>query len=340
MKKIHLGAAVAAVCAGSMIAGCGSSGGTSSADASASGATASGTTAYSGTINVGVAFAAPEQMLWFIAQDKGYFKKQGLDVNVQIVPSAQALSALASGSIQFFATQAPQIDGGILNNIPVKIVGTWALHSDACFFAQPGIKSVADLKGKSVAASAAGAFSTVFAQLAVESAGLKIPGDVTAVPVTDPVGAFAGGQIAGFVANPVQQAQLKAKLPGSSCIHSYKDVDWPGAEVGGYTPFITAHKDATVGVLTALNQALKDWNSNPALAKQTEQKYINVTDQSLLDAGYTGATATFTKSVEGVPADVEKNVLKVLNAHGVPAAGSAKASSLIDGSYAAKIKNQ
>ena len=92
-----------------------------------------------------------------LAREAGLFKKHGLDVSLKKIPQASRSLALASGDIQCAATTVETWAVWNANGVPAKqIVQLDKSYGADGIVARPGIKSVQDLKGKSVAASTPG----------------------------------------------------------------------------------------------------------------------------------------------------------------------------------------
>lgn len=97
----------------------------------------------------------PGQAKLYIAQDKGYFAEQGLDVElVEFTNSADGLAAVRAGKLDFgtFGATAPLFH--IAKGADIRIVG--GVHNeDAALVTTPEkagqIKTVQDLKGKKIA---------------------------------------------------------------------------------------------------------------------------------------------------------------------------------------------
>lgn len=92
-----------------------------------------------------------------LAKEAGIFKKHGLDVTITKVPQASRHLALASGDIQCAATTVETwIVWNAAGVATTQIFQLDVSHGADGIAAKPGIEKVADLKGKSVAASAPG----------------------------------------------------------------------------------------------------------------------------------------------------------------------------------------
>jgi NitT/TauT family transport system substrate-binding protein len=92
-----------------------------------------------------------------LAREAGLFKKHGLDVTIKKIPQKDRHLALASGDIQCAATTVETWIVWTANGIPT----TQIFQLDKSYGAdgmvvKPGIEKIADLKGRTVAASAPG----------------------------------------------------------------------------------------------------------------------------------------------------------------------------------------
>ena len=92
-----------------------------------------------------------------LAKQVGIFKKHGLDVTLPKIPQASRALALASGDIQCAATTLETWVVWNANGVPAKeLFQLDKSYGADGMVARGDIKSVADLKGKAVAASAPG----------------------------------------------------------------------------------------------------------------------------------------------------------------------------------------
>lgn len=92
-----------------------------------------------------------------LAKEAGIFKKNGLDVNIVKVPQASRHLALASGDIQCAATTVETwIVWNAAGVATTQIFQLDMSHGADGMVVRPDIASIADLKGKTIAASAPG----------------------------------------------------------------------------------------------------------------------------------------------------------------------------------------
>lgn len=137
-----------------------------------------------------------------IAEQLGYFKAEGLDVEISdFAGGSQALRALIGGS-------ADVVSGAFEHTINMQAKGQYIrafVLQGRCpqivlgvnTKAMPGYKSVADLKGKKIGVTAPGSSTNMMANFVLAKAGLK-PTDVSFVGVgagAGAIAAFRSGQI-------------------------------------------------------------------------------------------------------------------------------------------------
>jgi len=214
-----LGVGAAALALALVAAACGGGSDDTSDDASGAPAAKPITLAFS---------AWPGWFPWQVAEEKGFFAKNGVTVNLKYFDSyTDSLNALATGNVD--------ANSQTLNDTLASVAGgadeTIVLTNDNStgndqIIAKPGITSVADLKGKTVAAEQ-GTVDHYLLLLALAKAGLTEK-DVTFKPLlTDAAAAaFVAGQVdAVGVFAPFTTTALG--LAGSKPIAT--SADFPGA---------------------------------------------------------------------------------------------------------------
>jgi NitT/TauT family transport system substrate-binding protein len=172
--------------------------------------------------------AWPGWFPWQIAADEGLFAKNGVTVELKYFDSyTDSLNALATGSIdansQTLNDTLASVAGGATESI--VLVNDNSTGNDE-IIARPGIDSIADLKGKTVAAEQ-GTVDHYLLLLALQKAGLSEK-DITFRPLTTDAAAAA------FVAGKVDAVGVFAPftttalgLKGSKAVAT--STDFPGA---------------------------------------------------------------------------------------------------------------
>lgn len=171
----------------------------------------------------------PGSYWWLAVNDLGYFKKQGVDVDVKLFSNyADGLSALMSGNIDMFVPALADIIPGYVSgaNIKVVMVQDFSAGADG-LIASSKIKSVKDLKGKNVAIEFGGS-DHLFLLKCLENAGLSDK-DVNLVNMStgDASNAFIAGQVdAAAVWEP--SLSMAQKATGGNILATSKDEPYVG----------------------------------------------------------------------------------------------------------------
>lgn len=110
--------------------------------------------------------------MYHIAQDKGYFAAEGLDVDVVVAGGGVATPALISGDAQFTGSPGAAIPA-ILKGAPVKLVLVTQGHPSYQLWAgDPAIKTLADLKGRQIGVISRGNSTEAATRKVIQAAGV------------------------------------------------------------------------------------------------------------------------------------------------------------------------
>ena len=135
-----------------------------------------------------LAFPAMGSMMLDVLTERGIDKKHGIQVEA-VSQSAIPVyyGSIANGDADLIVGGPLVFQKMILEGVPIKILATWApLNALAVITADPAIKSLADLKGKSLAAAVGSAEYQVTAIYA-RKLGLNLGTDVTVVSAAPPL---------------------------------------------------------------------------------------------------------------------------------------------------------
>lgn len=156
--------------------------------------------------------AAPSiaEMPFRIAQSKGFYRDEGLDVEVIFIRGAVGMQALLGGSVDFSSASGSTIAAAV-RGIPVKLVFIASAKPQFDMVAQKDLRSIADLKGKFVGISSRGGAIDLLTQLMVQKNGLVPNKDVTSLVIggqEDTVLALRAGRIAAALLTPPRPIML------------------------------------------------------------------------------------------------------------------------------------
>ena len=220
----------------------------------------------------------PGWVAWYVAEQKGMFKKHGADVKlVWFANYTDSISALSSGQLDANSQTWSDTLGPLAKGIPIKavLVNDNSAGNDA-LMVSPKIKDFKALKGKSVALEQYSVSHFVLA-IALTKNGMK-PSDVKIVnlPAGDAAAAFLAGRVdAAVVWNPwVNQIQQSGK---GRALFTSKDMPGlvPDLLVAQEKAIKDKRKDL-VGMIKAWFEAEAFIRSKPDEAAQIMAKVVSM----------------------------------------------------------------
>jgi NitT/TauT family transport system substrate-binding protein len=272
-----------------------------------------------------------------VAQASGTFKKYGLDVSATQLTSSAATAALVSGQIDFYLGGAAAIAAHV-HGADIIYVGDMIDKTAQWLEVSKDIHSFADLKGKKIAVGQPGAFGDILIRKLADENGLKVGSDIQELYNNDDAAENAelltGKVSAAIVSSPAnEQAEAQgavqlidfSKDPNSRLIAPGMAVSRKFAEANPNTV-----KAFISGYLEGLKRALDD----PTYAKSVFAKAANLSDQSVIDSGYTSNAPLWNKDLT-VPESPISLVLKYTSA--LKNTSSFQPSDFYDNSYVKSV---
>ena len=155
-------------------------------------------------VRFSVSAASIAEVPFRIANIKGFYRDEGLDVEVILIRGAVGMQALLGGSVDYTSASGSTIAAAV-RGIPVKLVFIASAKPQFDLISQPQIRSIADLKGKHLGISSRGGAVDLLTQLIVQKNGLVPNKDVVSLVVggqEDTVLALRTGRIAAALLTP------------------------------------------------------------------------------------------------------------------------------------------
>lgn len=193
-----------------------------------------------------------------LAKEAGIFEKNGLDVSLKKIPQASRGLALASGDIQCAATTVETWLVWNANGVPAKqIFQLDKSHGADGMVVRGDVSSVADLKGKTIAASAPGTSPYFFLAWILNENGLKLS-DVRVVNLEPGPAAqafIAGQNDAAMTYEPYLSSVRNAPDAGRIIATT---IDYPAVmDTFGCTPtFLEQNPEAAKALAQSYSEAL------------------------------------------------------------------------------------
>ncbi len=115
------------------------------------------------SVHIGIASRSPNPMPYFVAQERGFFRQEGLEVEIIFMKAIQVIQSLLGGSIEFGAATGTAVSAAV-NGADVRVVLALNDKPDFDLIARPNITSVQQLRGKKIGVSAAGSLGEILAR--------------------------------------------------------------------------------------------------------------------------------------------------------------------------------
>ena len=196
-----------------------------------------------------------------VAQQLGYFRDEGLSVEMRTVPSGGPVlvAMLVSGEVDLILSGIEAQMTAIAAGAPAVIVGTILDRLDYALAGAKGLTSVEDLRGKLVATTGAGTQSEFAVVEALRRLGLERNRDYSIRAVgSSPVrlSALYSGQIDAVPLGAEDRVQVEAD--GFPILVEVGKVlpEFPFTALAASQPFATAKPEQTAGLLRAVGRGM------------------------------------------------------------------------------------
>jgi NitT/TauT family transport system substrate-binding protein len=224
--------------------------------------------------------------------ENGYFKREGLDVQVTRYPgSPTAMRALLSGDADVVEVGGDTALLAMESGAQIDILMSPVARSTDVVVAKAPIASIPDLKGKSFAVSAPGSPGDVLGRLLLQKNGVD-PAQVQFVGLgapADRIKALLGGKVDStsatiLVIEPVLEAIAKGEVKVlASMGEQFPAI--PLSYIVASETVIKSRRDALIRFVRAEIEGLRWAQANPDEAARTAVRYIRETPVTILGAG-------------------------------------------------------
>jgi ABC-type nitrate/sulfonate/bicarbonate transport system substrate-binding protein len=142
-------------------------------------------------IRISMTGFAGQFMTFPLAQKRGFLKEEGVEAEIIRIAAAAGRAALASGEVDYSTGIGGTAIGGALSGIPIKVVACYVPSPVLALVSRPEYKTVASLKGKTVAVLIAGGVAHFAARQIAKHFGLDAEKDLKYLAVGAPDARFA-----------------------------------------------------------------------------------------------------------------------------------------------------
>jgi NitT/TauT family transport system substrate-binding protein len=224
----------------------------------------------------------------YVAEDKNFFKEEGLDVLLVLFNAgATNLQALIGGDVQIMGSAFVETIGGRAAGLDVT--NFWGICNLMPFqlYSQPGFKSMKEARGKRFAISRFGSLTDFLTRATLRHFGLDAK-DVTILQIGSTPARFAAltakGVDASIVWFPVTEI---AKSQGYNKLLDLKEIfpEWPYETFAAKESWLNKEKDQVTKFLRAYQKGVKYTRENKDDAVRIMRKHVKM-DPAYAPAGY------------------------------------------------------
>jgi ABC-type nitrate/sulfonate/bicarbonate transport system substrate-binding protein len=279
---------------------------------------------------IGFGLASVNALYWplYVAKARGFDRIENVDLDlVQLGSSARVVQATVSGSIQVGLGSPDSVISAAAQGADMVMFGGNINKPIYGVIARPEIRSLEDLRGKTVGASALTTGEVVFLKTVLARNGLEAGRDYDVLVAGGPperLVALKAGSIAATVLIEPQESQLIAEgYPRLARTGDYFP-EYQFHVFFGMRDWLTANEDATVRFLKMLIRS-NQWLRDPANREEAAQILVDATSSDLALARAT--YDSYVVEQQAFPREAELSLSAtqaVINTLGEPAPDAAK----------------
>ena len=255
-------------------------------------ATAAPAAAFSGppvSLKVSYSNVIADNLPEWMALDGGFFKQNGLDVQLDNIVSSTGIPALLSGQVQVAQLGGSETLSAAAGGGDLVIIGIIGPVYPFVFMAPASITAIDQIKGKKIGVSNMGSSSDIATRVMLRQVNLDPEKDVTIVAVgslENRVAALVNGAIDGGLAQPPDQLVLEDK--GFHVIYDLAAQKLPsvGTAVVVQRSWLNANHDVAQRYMDSIVQSIAKSRQDKEQTLKVLQKYLKNDDPRALGVTY------------------------------------------------------
>jgi NitT/TauT family transport system substrate-binding protein len=257
--------------------------------AASTSAAAAAKPAASGLIKVTSAYPniSGSNIALFVANDGGYFQKNGLDVDLKFINgAAKSSAALLANQVQICHCGGSELVSANTEGADLVVTATLTPVYPYEFEVAPSIKTFNDLKGKAIGISSIGGAVDVITRIVLTKNGINPDKDVNLVPdngSTFRIDAALGGATQGAMADPPGLLKLEEKGFHVLANPAADKIPTANSAIVSDRAWLNSHKDVMQRYVDALIQGTARTKQDKAYAISVMKKYFKSDDEHAMD---------------------------------------------------------
>jgi NitT/TauT family transport system substrate-binding protein len=279
--------------------------------------------------------------LW-VAQEGKIFEKYDIDSHLILIASGSLMvQAMLGGELPIAGAAGSAAVDASLGGADIVMFGSMVKVPAFYIMALPDIKTVDDLRGKTVGVTRFGSSTDFTMRYVLRKQGLEAGKDVTIIQTGDLFAAAAMLRTRAIVAAPFSSpTNLRAEEAGARVLMNMgkAGVYFPHDAFMARRSFINANTDLVRRFLKAYSEAVHRLFTDKELSKRAIAKYARANDTKTLDTVYQYAL----DYVDKVPYNTREGIQEVLNQAAArnPKAKDAKPEAFYDDRYVKELDDQ
>ena len=237
--------------------------------------------------------------VWYVAQDRGFYKKNGLDADLLFIPSTTtSVSSLVAGDVQVTNASGGGVASAVVAGADLVMVACYLNSLPYELVVGENIKSAEDLKGKSIGISRVGSASDVAARALIRGLGLEPDKQVPIMQVGGPAeraASFRGGRIAGFP-SPPGIIHLTKGMPYKILISTadfQKRFEFPYICATTTKSYLSRQRETVKKVIMAHIEAVHFFKTRGEETKKIIAKYSRITNEDYLESAHAASAKLY-----------------------------------------------
>jgi NitT/TauT family transport system substrate-binding protein len=220
-----------------------------------------------------------------MAQAKGFYQKEGLQVEIILIAGALGVRAVLGNSVEF-STASGSILAAAARGVPVKLVSVITAKPTFDLISEPRIQNFQQLKGKQIGISTRGGTFEHITRLILESNGLSPDKDITILALgrqDDLHLALKSGRISAAIYSPPRSLMLyrdgfhKLAFSGDYLPH------YPIGGIGVTDDLIKKRRDDIQSFVTATLKGMDYYRQNRSESIKFIASELKMSDASLAE---------------------------------------------------------
>jgi len=123
-------------------------------------------------VRMGLAARSTTSMPFFVARERGFFREEGLDVELIVMQAIQTIQATLGNSTHFSSATGSAVSAAV-RGADIKVILAVTDRPSFDLIAQPGITSVQQLRGKKIGTGGVGSLAEILTRRILEVNGVR-----------------------------------------------------------------------------------------------------------------------------------------------------------------------